>query len=113
MTLRGDHDQKPYEEISLPDFAERAAKSFKVERPRLGTMVLRGPCPRCGAVMEFVIVDHLIEGTLGPRPLGHQGHGAGEAAVLLYCRCEDEHPLRPAGRKGCGAYWTLVAPGLQ
>ena len=51
----------PYEEISLPEFGQRAANSFNIERPKAGNLVLRGPCPRCHATMEFVAVDH------GPR----------------------------------------------
>ena len=63
--------------------------------------------------MEFVTVDHLIEGTLGPKPWGHHQPGADAADVLLYCRCDDDHPRRPAGRQGCGAYWTLNVAGQQ
>ena len=30
------------------------------------------------------------------------------------CTCEDDHPNRPEGLSGCGAYWTLtISPPAQ
>jgi len=26
----------------------------------------------------------------------------------MMCTCEDEHPQRPEGASGCGAFWTLT-----
>jgi hypothetical protein len=112
MAVPNDEEPLPYEEISLPEFAERAARSFTVERRRPGGLVLRGPCPRCGAVMEYVTVDHLIEGTLGPRSWRRRREVQAENVerLPLYCRCDDQHPRRPDGRRGCGAYWILIWP---
>jgi hypothetical protein len=32
----------------------------------------------------------------------------------MMCTCEDEHPNRPEGFSGCGAYWTLtISPPAQ
>lgn len=113
MITSGADEPLPYEEISLPEFAERAAQSFTVERQRPGTLVLRGVCPRCSAPMEFITVDHLIEGTLGPRHRRRHETAPADHTELLYCVCDDQHPQRPTGRKGCGAYWTLIVAGQQ
>jgi hypothetical protein len=29
----------------------------------------------------------------------------------MLCTCDDDHPHRPEGRKGCGAYWNFIIPG--
>ena len=102
----GGEQTLPYEELSLPEFAERAAARFSIDRPVPGTIVLRGPCPRCDAPMEFVTVDRLIEGTLGTPTQYNPAES--DYVEPLYCMCDGDHPRRPTGRIGCGAYWTLL-----
>jgi hypothetical protein len=63
--------------------------------------------------MEFVTVDHLIEGTLGPWRRRRHEDAPTDHVELLYCVCDDHHPRRPTGRKGCGAYWTLLVADQQ
>jgi hypothetical protein len=101
----------PYREITDETYAHLAAENFTVEEPKPGTLVLRGPCPRCNAIIGVPVVTSIFRstrlfggGTRRPRqttaPTSH--------IEPMMCTCDDEHPNRPEGGYGCGAFWTLV-----
>nr|WP_052166083.1 hypothetical protein [Micromonospora purpureochromogenes] len=102
----------PYEEVTDHSFAKQAAKEFTLDRPTYGMLVLHGPCPRCRGAMEVPLFDLVVRTTdvtsLPPRPQPPVDASDSSHVEPIICLCEDEHPGRPAGRKGCGAYWTLA-----
>ncbi|SRR6266542_891718 len=101
---------EPYLEITDDSYASFAAEHFKVEEPMPGTLVLRGPCPRCRAVMEAPVVDSIFRSTRGVRFWRRPTeHAEVESRVEpMMCDCGEHHPNRPDGLSGCGAYWTLT-----
>jgi hypothetical protein len=97
----------PYREVTEDRYAE-SAQNFTIEEPRPGTLVLRGPCPRCEAIIDIPVVSGIFRssrllGSRGP----HNSPATGQIEPMM-CTCEDDHPGRPEGAFGCGAYWTLV-----
>ena len=107
----------PYTEITAETFAESAAKDFTVTELARGTLVLRGPCPRCRAFIEIPVVSSIFRSSrsLGswPRARAPKAREASHKEPMM-CTCEDDHPNRPEGRSGCGAYWTLtISPPAQ
>jgi len=107
----------PYRETTDDSYTELAVQSFTVEELESGILVLRGPCPRCRAQIEVPVVTSIFEGLRAkghpllrrPKaPRDYRGTPEGNGIIEpMMCTCEDEHPNRPRGRKGCGAYWTL------
>ena len=101
----------PYKEMSDDTYAESAVKDFTVTEPARGTLVLRGPCPRCHAFIEIPLVSSIFRSSRSvggwPRARAPKAAEAGHKEPMM-CTCEDDHPNRPAGRSGCGAYWTLI-----
>ncbi|MET7871183.1 hypothetical protein [Streptomyces cyaneofuscatus] len=101
----------PYQEVTRPEYATIAASAFTAEQAGPDVTVLRGPCPRCGAVIEALVVADVFQGV---RSFGDiiRGRRAapqpGEHVEPMACTCADEHPNRPEGRVGCGAYWKLL-----
>ncbi|MEV4758493.1 hypothetical protein AB0J86_25775 [Micromonospora sp. NPDC049559] len=100
-------DRLPYAEVTEPGYAERAAATFQAARPAPGTLLLTGPCPRCGTVIQVPVVDGVYKTTGRFRVGGRREPAPSERLEPLICTCEEEHPGRPAGRAGCGAYWLL------
>jgi hypothetical protein len=97
----------PYLEITQDGYAEQAARTFSIEEAEPGDYVLRGPCPRCGAVVDIPVVAGIFDGS---RSLAHrpQPGDGGKFTEPVICTCEDDHPNRPPERFGCGAYWNFV-----
>ncbi|MER7955972.1 MULTISPECIES: hypothetical protein [unclassified Streptomyces] len=85
-----------YQLSSDPLYASTAAAVFTVEDYGDGAAVLRGPCPRCGVSLEVPAFDEVVRAVGGGDPL------------LVVCDCRQEHPGRPDGRTGCGAYWNFL-----
>ncbi|MEU5869063.1 MULTISPECIES: hypothetical protein [unclassified Nonomuraea] len=104
-----DGEPLPYKEVTDEAYARLAAGSFTVEEPRPGTLILRGPCPRCRAPIEIPLVSGIVR---SPRAVGERlrrrPRPQQETVEPMMCTCEDDHPNRPEGRYGCGAYWTLT-----
>lgn len=101
----------PYTEITDDTYAVDAAKSFTVTEQGRGTLVLRGPCPRCRALIDIPVVSSIFRSSSSVG--GWLRAGTPKAAEAghdepMMCTCEDEHPDRPEGRSGCGAYWVLT-----
>ncbi|MFC4020213.1 hypothetical protein ACFOW4_20025 [Micromonospora sp. GCM10011542] len=91
----------PYAEVTDEAYAERAAAGFTAQE--FGSAVLlSGLCPRCHHPTTSTLVDELYRRAEQPAaPAGEPGHHT------VLCECEAEHPSRPEGLLGCGAYWTL------
>jgi hypothetical protein len=106
---RSDGQVLPYIEMTDDTYAELAAQRFTLEEPGHGTMMLRGPCPRCHAVIEVPVVESIFRSTRGIG-FGRRSPGRGESTHVepMMCTCEDEHPRRPEGEIGCGAFWVLT-----
>ena len=99
----------PYLEITNQGYATLAAQNFTIEEPKSGTLVLRGPCPRCNAVIDVPVVSGIVRSFRlfsVRRPSGK--NSAASHAEPMMCTCEDEHAGRPKDAYGCGAYWTLT-----
>ncbi|WP_405532638.1 hypothetical protein OG592_35070 [Streptomyces avidinii] len=103
----------PYEEITAPEYTALAAALFTLEEGGPDGSVLRGSCPRCGALLVARVAGEALRGLrlrsfpeavrrmpTAPPP--------GERVEPMRCTCEDAHPGRPEGRVGCGASWTLL-----
>lgn len=100
---------EPYREITEESYATFAAEHFTVEEPMPGMLVLRGPCPRCGAIMEAPVVDSIFRSTRGIRLSRRSSQPAVESHVEpMMCDCGEDHADRPEGLSGCGAYWILT-----
>jgi hypothetical protein len=105
--------QLPYQEITDDSFAGKAAPTFRIEEPRAGMRVLRGQCPRCDAIIDIPVMPTVFEGNRWfITGLFHRGDGeprAADAVEHVLCTCDmHNHPGRPEGRRGCGAYWNFV-----
>lgn len=101
----------PYKATTDDAYAVDAAKSFSVTELGHGTLILRGPCPRCRALIDVPVVSSIFRSSRSvgsklrarmPKP-AEAGH-----KEPMMCTCEDDHPNRPDGLTGCGAYWTLT-----
>jgi hypothetical protein len=100
-------DLAPYQEITDPDFAECAARDFEIAHLDDDILILRGPCPRCGAILEVPLVDRMFDGMRSIRKHGATSEPA-QRVEPVSCTCEEQHPNRPDARSGCGAYWTFA-----
>jgi hypothetical protein len=96
------------------DYAERAAKTFAVIGTAPGTLVMQGPCPRCGTLIDIPVVRGIYRGFTIPKAWPGSRRDTADTAGQdepMMCTCEDHHPGRPEGQQGCGAYWILnIAP---
>jgi hypothetical protein len=108
-----DPGQLPYQEITDDSYAREAAPTFRLEEPRPGVRVLRGQCPRCDAIIDIPVMPTVFDGNrwsitgLFHRDDSKTGEADPVEHVLCTCDAHD-HPGRPEGRKGCGAYWNFV-----
>lgn len=103
----------PYFEITDEAYGRLAAQSFTVEEPASGTLVLRGPCPRCETLIEIPVVNRIFRSsrTISSRLRRNVTNAAETGHVEpMMCTCQDGHAGRPEGQSGCGAYWTLTIP---
>ncbi|MFJ8569868.1 hypothetical protein [Streptomyces sp. NPDC093514] len=103
----------PYEEITAPEYTALAAALFTLDAGGPDGTVLRGSCPRCGAVLAAHAAQDALRGLrLRSFPDAVRRMGAaprtGERVQPMRCTCEEPHPGRPEGRTGCGASWTLL-----
>lgn len=97
----------PYREVTDEEYAAFAASQFTVEEPRPGTLILRGQCPRCHAVIDIPVVSGIFRtSSLPGRKLWHRQQA--DHVEPMMCTCEESHPGRPDDVVGCGAYWTLT-----
>ncbi|MFF3504007.1 hypothetical protein [Streptomyces sp. NPDC003247] len=104
----------PYRETTAEEFGTHVARTFTVTEPRPDTLVLSGRCPRCAAAIDIPVVSGVFRGGgpwFGRRRQGAPDGAAAEPRVeLMMCTCDEDHPDRPEGRYGCGAYWSVRVP---
>jgi hypothetical protein len=95
---------EPYLEVTRPEYATIAAAAFEIEEYKSGSVALRGPCPRCKAVIEIPVVSQVVRG------LSRWTQAPAVAADIepVICTCAEPHEGRPEGRVGCGAYWNFT-----
>jgi len=105
----GNPDPLPYREVTDEEYAVIAASQFTVEEPRSGTLILRGPCPRCHTIIDIPVVSGVFRTSrlLGGK-LRHRQQAVADHVEPMMCTCEEGHPGRPDDVVGCGAYWTLT-----
>jgi hypothetical protein len=94
-----------YEETTDDDYAVLAAGTFTATEIRPGTVELTGPCPRCGGIMHVPVVTGTYKSLRLFRRSGPPAPA--ERIEPVICTCAHEHPGRPEGGVGCGAYWLL------
>ena len=89
-----------YAEITDSTYGQRTATTFSA-RHHGAVVLLSGPCPRCEHATTSALVDEIYRREPAPASVdpGYR---------TLVCECTADHPRRPAGMVGCGAYWTLV-----
>ncbi|GAA2195392.1 hypothetical protein [Micromonospora lupini] len=87
----------PYAEVTDEAYATQAAAGFQPQEFEFA-VVLSGRCPRCDHPSTTTLVDEVYRKDVAAPDPGYR---------TLLCECEVEHPGRPAGLRGCGAYWTL------
>ena len=109
---RGKPALLPYLEVTNPGYAATAASAFEVQEGQLGDLSLRGPCPRCGIVIEIPVFDYVVRKAGWPavwRSRRTRASNPSSAPVMNPTKC------RPEGQVGCGAYWnfTLSAGGRR
>lgn len=86
----------PYEETTEDGYAEHVAKRFAVSRA-VGAIVLTGACPRCRHSMEYLLGEALKRPQI-----------TSTSREPMICTCASDHPKRPEGYRGCGAYWDVI-----
>jgi hypothetical protein len=95
---------QPYEATTDDSFAEHAA-AFDAEEADGDTIVLRGTCARCKHPMEYIMAGELVKRWRLRSAAATPEEGPRVEKML--CTCEADHPNRPAGYRGCGAFWDL------
>jgi hypothetical protein len=108
-----DNELLPYREVTDPTYTQLVAQNFTLDEPEPGILVLRGSCPRCSALLEIPAVGSIFQGMRSINDIFGRRRPippSGTHVEPMICTCEDEHPNRPEGRTGCGAYWTLLIP---
>ncbi|MFF5216388.1 hypothetical protein [Micromonospora sp. NPDC000442] len=90
----------PYVEVTDEGYATRVAETFSVRRYG-PAVLLSGDCPRCQHPISCPIVGEVFRRVASQASveLGYR---------TLLCSCAAEHPDRPDGLAGCGAYWTVT-----
>ncbi|MEH0542521.1 hypothetical protein QA802_05340 [Streptomyces sp. B21-105] len=110
------HEPAPYAEATDPAYAERAAETFTLREAGPGLLVLSGPCPRCAAPLEVPLPHMVFRGLDGILALfrpSQRRPASDTRDEPVACACDEHHPDRPEGRKGCGAYWVLRISGCD
>ena len=103
--VRGKPALLPYLEVTDPGYAATAASAFEVQEGKLGDLSLRGPCPRCGTVIEIPVFDYVVRRAGRPTSAAEPPDAGIEPVI---CTCDEPHEGRPEGQVGCGAYWNFT-----
>jgi hypothetical protein len=96
----------PYDEVTDGFYSATATTTFTAFEAGPGTVQLTGPCPRCGTVIEVSVVSGIYKSVRRLRRTQPRPPPATRVAPVI-CTCVDDHPGRPEGKVGCGAYWLL------
>jgi hypothetical protein len=88
-----------YVEKTDGTYSQRVSETFSIVAHELGTVSISGPCPRCADEITITMVDSVVRsGSSG-------GATTTSTTDTFVCNCEEAHPGRPDGMRGCGAYW--------
>lgn len=98
------HDPVPYTEENSEDYSSKAATHFELVTHAGRYLVASGPCPRCNAHLDIPLLKEAVRG------FGNAGPAAAPTEIPMCCACDGDHPGRPDGGEGCGAYWLLGIP---
>ncbi len=108
-TPAAQHDPSPYLEQTHDSYAVWAAETFTAAAAEHGIVLLTGACPQCRGDVEIVLVNTIFAGRNRPGGWLRPGGSADPSSARLFmCTCPLEHPDRPQGYSGCGAYWKLT-----
>ena len=107
VSFRRSRRPLPYAETTNDEYARLVARTFTAAEPHPGTLVLSGPCPRCTAPIDIPVVTEVFRDRRSRRPDRADREPLVEP---MACTCDEDHPDRPDGLQGCGAYWTLLVP---
>ncbi|MBX7264627.1 hypothetical protein KIF24_00165 [Micromonospora sp. Llam7] len=91
----------PYAEVTDAGYAARVAETFTV-RQFGPAVLLDGDCPRCQHPITCPIVGEVYRREEEAPTTADSGYRT------VLCGCAADHPARPDGLTGCGAYWTLL-----
>lgn len=104
-----DSEPLPYEECTDATYAEHA-EGFAIEQVGRST-VLRGTCRRCEHAMEYIISGHVVR-TAARWPFSRARSEPPTPPTtdieMMICTCDADHPHRPSGFSGCGAFWNVT-----
>jgi hypothetical protein len=104
-------EPQPYRENTQDSYAQWAADTFAARNAEPGVLLLHGSCPQCQANIEVVIVTTIFAARHRIRDWlrsARQPKRDEDVRQPVLCTCQDDHPGRPDGRLGCGAYWTMI-----
>ncbi|MFE2579221.1 hypothetical protein [Streptomyces sp. NPDC059378] len=104
MTTSTGHRGVPYEEITEDAYSDAFVHGARAIPTRRGVL-LDGGCPRCAGQMSYPLVDKVFR---SPLPSAAQVPATDSKVVALLCTCPEDHPARPDGERGCGAYWNIT-----
>ncbi|WP_131740046.1 hypothetical protein [Actinomadura roseirufa] len=110
LPFRRNRGPLPYAETTDAEYARLVARTFTTAETRPGTLILSGPCPRCSAPIDIPVVTEVFRARRSRSGGSGGGSGDGPRVEPMACTCDEEHPARPEGVQGCGAYWTLLVP---
>ncbi|WP_143268812.1 hypothetical protein [Amycolatopsis vastitatis] len=98
-----------YQEKNEPEFTNKVATTFTSHEAPDGSVLLRGPCPRCGHVTEHLISAGVLRraSRLWSRRADRELPPDEDEDERMCCYCDGEHSGQPDGYRGCGAFWSL------
>ena len=108
-------DEIPYVEESSDALGAAAARTWQYRYQPADdpdTVVLTGPCPKCGHTFVYdwpLVLVREDFAAPGERETVARGDTAADAThpVTVVCRCSVVHP-QADGERGCGRSWTLL-----
>ncbi|MEU6367274.1 hypothetical protein ABZ876_16440 [Streptomyces sp. NPDC046931] len=98
-TASGAGASTPYRETTAGDFAARYTSGLRIVSADADVAVFSGRCPRCGCDFTYTHTGRVFR---SPR------RAPSPAQVPVICTCTADHPGRPPGEEGCGAYWNII-----
>ena len=90
----------PYELMSTPEWAEAVQETFRFQASSGDAWDYTGTCPRC----HHQVAKRIETGGTAV----YRSRDANQVGgMVVRCNCGSDHPGRPDGSKGCGAYAAL------
>ncbi|WP_143631415.1 hypothetical protein [Streptomyces thermovulgaris] len=89
----------PYHETTEERYAGEYTTGLRILSVDDESVVLSGRCPRCGCACTYLYTH---------RSFRRPRRGLREQRIPVICTCSTDHPGRPDGEEGCGAYWNVL-----